>query len=174
MESLRKKNLKPEISVLEECDSEEEANQAEKNWIMVLGLAGVDLTNLTLGGDGVIPTEETRRKMSESARARFNTEEGRAKQSYAASCNKTPRKDFLLSLTKTAKYREALSAAQKKQSKEKMSQMSRKGWSDPLVASKRLAGLKSNPELRLERMKEAIRSPEVQAKRIASRRLKHK
>lgn len=56
---------KPELIILEKI-SILEWEDAEKWWIAYCKFLGVSLTNGTDGGDGVLPTPETRRKMSEA------------------------------------------------------------------------------------------------------------
>jgi hypothetical protein len=53
----------------------QDANEREIYWINYYKELGNDLTNGTLGGDGVNPTEESRNKMSESAKGRKHSYE---------------------------------------------------------------------------------------------------
>jgi len=63
-----------DLSVLEECDTEEQLDEAEKRWIRELGTFGREY-NMTEGGDGLKGyrhTEETKRRMSESRKGSRN------------------------------------------------------------------------------------------------------
>jgi group I intron endonuclease len=69
-----------ELSVLEECDTEEQLDIAERKWIRELGTYGREY-NMTEGGDGLKGykhTEETKHKMSESRREARNHMYGRS------------------------------------------------------------------------------------------------
>jgi hypothetical protein len=52
VQSLREQGIKPTLVLLEECETETEANDAERTWIAVLPRFGVSLTNITEGGEG--------------------------------------------------------------------------------------------------------------------------
>ena len=63
-----------ELSVLEECSSEETLNEAEKRWIRELGTFRREY-NMTEGGDGLKGykhTEDTKRRMSEARKGTRN------------------------------------------------------------------------------------------------------
>lgn len=69
-------------SVLQECDTNEQACEAERAWIAELGTMAPDGYNLTSGGEGAPgwkATDETRRKMSEKKRGVPKTEEHKRK-----------------------------------------------------------------------------------------------
>jgi hypothetical protein len=85
--------FKPSLVILEEVGDHETWQQAEKRWISKALDQGWPLTNTSSGGDGSSPlneaekalkkaymsSEETRRKMSESAKARWADPEKRAR-----------------------------------------------------------------------------------------------
>lgn len=78
--------LKPEISVLQVCASEEELNDTEVYWISQVRNCGVPLVNGTDGGGGMVgyvPTEETRQKTRRSSTGRRHSPETIAKISAA-------------------------------------------------------------------------------------------
>ena len=60
----RPETLKEEY--IKTCYSEEEMNSDEQHYIKVFDTLYPNGYNLTKGGDGVLPSEETRRKMSEN------------------------------------------------------------------------------------------------------------
>jgi len=63
----QEENVEPILSILCVLQSVDEAKRVESAWILRLRARGVDLTNATNGGDGLInPTAETRLKMSAS------------------------------------------------------------------------------------------------------------
>lgn len=66
IKSLLSVNIKPEISMIEEIfdDDVNKHNERERYWIRFFKNLGYRLVNGTEGGDGVIPTEETRLKIS--------------------------------------------------------------------------------------------------------------
>ena len=74
-------NLRPEIDVLEECDNNTAANDAERYWISYLRFVGADLTNRTPGGDGQTkgyrPTPEAVRKSAKGLLGKKRTPEQR-------------------------------------------------------------------------------------------------
>lgn len=73
---------KPELTVLEWCDSEVAASECERRWIQRHRDAGANLTNATDGGEGqpgLRHTAETKSRMSIANSGRVVTEETRAK-----------------------------------------------------------------------------------------------
>ncbi|TAK97633.1 MAG: hypothetical protein EPO08_21015 [Rhodospirillaceae bacterium] len=69
LRQLLAKNLKPDIEVLENCDSPEDLNEAERHHIAYWKFLGCRLTNLTSGGDGLCGyrhTDESRFKISKA------------------------------------------------------------------------------------------------------------
>ena len=70
--------------VLEECETHESLNEAEKHWIAKLNCQCPNGYNLNSGGDlHFHPTEEVRRKQSKSLKGRKFTDEHRANLSKA-------------------------------------------------------------------------------------------
>lgn len=64
--------------VIDQAETEQELNEKEKYWIQFYkSFDPVFGYNLTLGGDGVVPTEETRQKMSTSLKGKPGTFLGR-------------------------------------------------------------------------------------------------
>lgn len=64
---LKQNGLRPSVKILQKCADNEKACAAEIWWISHLKSTGVDLTNLTSGGDagdGWHHTEEVKKKMS--------------------------------------------------------------------------------------------------------------
>ena len=80
---LLSKNKKPELIVLEECDSAEDANESEKHWIASFRIMGANLTNRTDGGDGQSqgykPSQETIAKMVVKLTGQKRSVESRAR-----------------------------------------------------------------------------------------------
>ncbi len=76
------KELKPQLIILECCEHSL-WKERERFWISYSRSKGWPLTNLTEGGEGVTPTDETRKKMSEIAFKRMASPEARAKISEA-------------------------------------------------------------------------------------------
>lgn len=72
-----------DVIILADDFSWDEACWWEVRWIKALREAGYDLVNLTAGGDGVSPTEETREKMRSSANCRWSNPEQRRLTSEA-------------------------------------------------------------------------------------------
>ena len=80
--AIRKYDKRLQWFVIDEADSEAELKEKERKWISFAKEEGVPLYNGTDGGDGVInPTEEVRKKKSESMRGKTPTLETRAKLS---------------------------------------------------------------------------------------------
>lgn len=66
IKKLQKIGLQPTLVVLEYVD-EDKWEIAERRWIRLFKMVGVDLTNLTDGGDGLKnPSEETRKKIGDA------------------------------------------------------------------------------------------------------------
>lgn len=61
--SLLKKEQRPNVLILEECKSVEELNHAEIKWISYYKSIGLDLVNGTEGGDGGKMSRESINKM---------------------------------------------------------------------------------------------------------------
>lgn len=79
LNKLRSLNLKPIIQGIEECDETNWADR-EKYWIRHYRELGCDLVNATGGGEGNIgwiPSEETRRRMSEANKGEKNPNYGK-------------------------------------------------------------------------------------------------
>jgi group I intron endonuclease len=71
-----------ERSVLEECDTHDELLLAESRHIVERRTTDPNVGyNLTLGGEGIVPTPETRARMSKAQRGRKHTAESKAKMS---------------------------------------------------------------------------------------------
>ncbi len=71
--SLFRQGLQPQLSVIMEIETKEEANILEKYWIKKLREIGCPLTNLTDGGEGMVgyvTSEETRKKQSEARKGK--------------------------------------------------------------------------------------------------------
>lgn len=86
IKSLRKIGLKPVMEPLEiiEDSNDEDWQEAERFWIENLKFLGCNLTNLEAGGlSGKRPSEETRRKISDSNKGRIVSAETRRKQSLS-------------------------------------------------------------------------------------------
>jgi group I intron endonuclease len=87
IKSLQKRGLEPKITVLEECAKPEDLNEAEIFHIAYFRSLGMQLLNLTDGGDGGFgyqPTEEARKKMSAINKKRSSTPAGRERMSKIA------------------------------------------------------------------------------------------
>lgn len=83
--SLIKRGLKPKIEILE-CCLEENWQECEKYWIMMLRFLGVRLINATDGGDGMsghLHNEETKAKISRSRIGMVFSEETKRKLSLS-------------------------------------------------------------------------------------------
>lgn len=87
--SLLKKNCVPIIKVIDICGHD--WKERETYWISKFNADGCSLTNSKLGGDGLEPCDESRRKMSEakkgkppSNKGKKTSEEGKQKQREAA------------------------------------------------------------------------------------------
>jgi hypothetical protein len=84
IKSLIAKGEKPVMKIIETISFDGDWEEAERRWIVFYREQGARLTNLTDGGDGQAPgyrpSEETRRKMSESHRGRKMPEAERAKR----------------------------------------------------------------------------------------------
>jgi len=110
--SLLKDNQMPVMCIVNWFNSEEDCNNAEKLIIENFKKTGINLTNLTDGGEGQcgrIMSEETRKKISESQLKRGNTWKGK---------KRPPEIGIKISLTKTGKkfsieHKKKLSEAKK-------------------------------------------------------------
>jgi len=110
--SLLKDNQMPVMCIVNWFNSEEDCNNAEKLIIENFKKTGINLTNLTDGGEGQcgrIMSEETRKKISESQLKRGNAWEGK---------KRPPEIGLKISLTKTGKkfsieHKKKLSEAKK-------------------------------------------------------------
>jgi group I intron endonuclease len=81
--SLKNKNLKPEMVVIDETDKDDWIS-LEQWYIQLYRSWGYKLTNLTAGGEGVYghsPSQETREKMSRANKGRVVSEETKRKLS---------------------------------------------------------------------------------------------
>lgn len=76
IKSLKTKNLKPVINVLDKASNIEEAHDLEIYWISQFKTWGFRLTNLTSGGEGLeMPcSEETKIKISKTLKDKYSTE----------------------------------------------------------------------------------------------------
>lgn len=89
-----------------------ELNQGEIYWIAQFNSTNSEIGyNLTYGGDGGTPTEETRRKVSHTLKGRHHTEETRQKISAANKGKSSPNKGKTFS----EEYRRKLSESHKGQ-----------------------------------------------------------
>jgi group I intron endonuclease len=82
IKSLKNNNLKPELIVLEKYENESDCFKAEIFLIEYFRSIGVNLTNLTNGGEGVSgikPSEETKNKISLTHLGMKHTEETKEK-----------------------------------------------------------------------------------------------
>lgn len=102
--------------VLEECDTHQTLMDAEIRWIAELNTTDLNIGyNLTLGGEGVIPTPETKSKMCEAQHGRKHSETSKAKMSAAHKgvkvSDETRRKMSVshLGLERSQAHRDALS-----------------------------------------------------------------
>ena len=76
---IRDAGLDPVVVIIQEFDEEKKALQYEIQRIASIGLG--NLTNLTAGGDGVSPSEETRGKMSQAKLGKKRSVKGKARRS---------------------------------------------------------------------------------------------
>lgn len=82
--SLRARNLKPKVIVIEDLTSYGESlNEREKHWIAYHRSQGASLTNLTVGGDGYVLSPEHRAKLLAANTGRICSSETRLKISLA-------------------------------------------------------------------------------------------
>jgi group I intron endonuclease len=82
------------FEILERCDSDSEALAAEKYWIEWYGSVAPVGFNLTSGGDGAVPSEETRKRMSVALTGRPgrpHSEEDKAKMRGKRAPHSKPR-----------------------------------------------------------------------------------
>lgn len=82
----RPETLKEEY--IKTCYSEEEMNSDEQYYIKFYDTLWPNGYNLTEGGDGVIPCEETRKKISDSNKGKHHSEESKKKMSQSRSGEK--------------------------------------------------------------------------------------
>src|SRR6266404_1076008 len=68
---LKTEGLKPEMIMLEEHPTLKSALEAEIDLVAYFKAIGCDLTNGTEGGEGNIPTEETKRKISQTLKGKY-------------------------------------------------------------------------------------------------------
>ena len=72
--------LKAEMEILIVCDENDNVNEKEKLFIKLFKDKGIDLLNMTEGGDGLQnPSEEVRRKIGEKSKGRIPSKETRDK-----------------------------------------------------------------------------------------------
>ena len=84
LKQLKDAGLEPRVELIETDKTEEQAFELERLWIAACRSSFQPLTNLTDGGEGAsgwVPSEETRKKMSEANFGRVFTEEHRKKLS---------------------------------------------------------------------------------------------
>ena len=86
----RPETLKEEY--IKTCYSEEQMNSDEQYYIKLFKTLWPNGYNLTEGGDGLIPCEETRKKLSESLKGKTLSEEARKKISEARKGKSAPNK----------------------------------------------------------------------------------
>jgi len=89
--SLLSKNLKPQLTIIEEC-TEDNWEERERHWIKYYReKVGNLLTNMTDGGDGMHnPSEEVRRKIGKKNKGRKHTPEELKKMSEALKGERNP------------------------------------------------------------------------------------
>lgn len=81
-----------ELSIVQVCDSEQQAYDAERSWILKLREDGRALFNRSAGGMGNFsPTDDTRERMSKAQKGKVITEEQRLKISETLKGRKLPR-----------------------------------------------------------------------------------
>jgi group I intron endonuclease len=81
-----------ELTIIQECSSEQEAYDAERECILKLRSEGRALFNRSAGGIGNFsPTSDTRERMSKAQKGKIVTEEQRQKISSSLSGRKIPR-----------------------------------------------------------------------------------
>ena len=81
VKSLVERGLTPDWFVLEECGSPAELNEAEMHHIALYKSLGARLTNGTLGGDGLVPTAQTRERLRVSHTGKKQSSDTIAKRS---------------------------------------------------------------------------------------------
>lgn len=175
--NLLAKGLRPELVILEELKEADCWASAERRWIALAVSEGWPLTNLTAGGEGASPLgdaakarrfesmrrPETRKRMSESAKARWADKEKRAKG---------------LAGLQSEERRKALSSSAKKRStpeyRAMMSSKSRAAWADTEKKSRILSGI--TPEVKkkvseaAQRMWKTTNRPDVMLANLRSRK----
>jgi hypothetical protein len=156
LSKLAREGLKPSLRIIRQLAADEDWATAEREEIAKGLAAGWALTNLTKGGEGAADNEEgrkrrlarmgnpeTRRRMSQSAKARWSDPEkgvkGRAE-------NADPERRAKLSASCTARATPEYRAAQ--------SERGRKVWADPEKRSRIVGGI---TEETLARVSEASR-----------------
>jgi len=164
IKALRERGLEPDVVVLEECSSKSELNEAERFHILYLRSIGMRLLNLTDGGDGTIGlqfTDAHRAKISAANKGQKRSQEFCADASNRLRGRKRSARDCA-SISAGARVRwKAFSITE--EGRRRMSEMSRKGWADPLAKEQRIAKFKAK-----------VVSPETGAKISASLRGKRK
>ena len=99
---LLKSNMKPVMSIIEECDSDWQLR--EVYWIQHYKDKGYDLCNLSTGGDGVGHTELSKSKISSSLKGRVRTKEERDKISKSMTGKKRPESGKAISEAHKERY----------------------------------------------------------------------
>ena len=135
-------NASFELTILQECASEQEAYDAEREWILKLRLEGRALFNRSAGGVGNFsPTPDTRERMSKAQKGKIITEEQRRKISSTLMGRKIPREVVekvsakLRGSKRTGKALDNIKAAAEKRSK------------DPLWVERNRIALQENRKL---------------------------
>lgn len=114
------------VSIIEEDFSWDTASWWGVRWIKALKSAGYNIVNLTEGGDGVLPTEETLKKMRSSSRRRWSDPEQRQLTSEATKREmNNPEVKEKIAYMKGKKHRE--------DTKLKMSKSNKIAGRDPLL-----------------------------------------
>lgn len=87
---LKRAGLRVDVRIVASGLTEREAFDLEKERIAFWRSIGVDLVNLTDGGDGMTPTEETRAKMRASSARRWSDPDQRKRAAEIAKDRATP------------------------------------------------------------------------------------
>ncbi len=129
VQGLKRKGLVPQLVVLEKCATREDADKAEKSWILSLLRSGFRLVNHRIGGEGApegyTHSEETRKKISTSL-----------KGLPSPNCGRTHTPEARYNMSRAAKRRWE-DEAYRKRTTERLRLHSAKGGSSPkLTASK--------------------------------------
>lgn len=132
------------------CSTETIAFDLEKGLIKCLRRMGVELTNMTDGGEGssgYTPTKETRQKASENSRSNWKNVEFRTKtvlaQTQAQRTMPTSEAKRKAALENAVLGRLILATEKKEESAKKNSEKSLINWSDPTFRAETIAAQKA-------------------------------